>query len=181
VDFLTLDNSYTFPSLEEDDKLSPLYLLYIARSVHQCISFPISIISEPSASVNHDHIIFRLARPAPGDLETSFCRPYQRRRSTNCSTYGPKSTWKTRIPDLGREAFKDGVEWRQATDTAIATVARVATSYSGPFYFSTDAGTPTLITKGRGITGSKLDWNRSSEGIQPSGRGRQKDSCLGVG
>jgi hypothetical protein len=84
-------------------------------------------------------------------------------------------------PDLGREAFKDGVEWRQATDTAIATVARVATSYSGPFYFSTDAGTPTLITKGRGITGSKLDWNRSSEGIQPSGRGRQKDSCLGVG
>jgi hypothetical protein len=50
-------------------------------------------------------------------------------------------------PDLGREAFKDGVEWRQTTDTAAATVAKVATSYSGPFHFSTDAGTPTLIAK----------------------------------
>jgi hypothetical protein len=50
-------------------------------------------------------------------------------------------------PDLGREAFKDGVPWRQATDTNIATVARLATSYSGPFRFSSDAGTPTLIKK----------------------------------
>jgi hypothetical protein len=50
-------------------------------------------------------------------------------------------------PDLGREAFKDGVEWRQATDTAIATVARAATSYSGPFYFSSEVGTPIFITK----------------------------------
>jgi len=50
-------------------------------------------------------------------------------------------------PDLGREAFKDGVEWRQATDTAIATVARAATAYSGPFHFSSEAGTPTLVTR----------------------------------
>jgi hypothetical protein len=50
-------------------------------------------------------------------------------------------------PDLGREAFKDGVPWRQATDTNIANVARVATSYSGLSHFSSDAGTPTLITK----------------------------------
>jgi hypothetical protein len=50
-------------------------------------------------------------------------------------------------PDLGREAFKDGGEWRQATDIAIATVARTATSYSGPFHSSSEAGTPTLVTK----------------------------------
>ena len=83
-------------------------------------------------------------------------------------------------PDLGREAFKDGVPWRQATDTNIATVARLATSYSGPFRFSSDAGTPTLITKVE-VT---LDPNwieQIKRGNSAFGKRAQKGSCPGAG
>ena len=114
----------------------------------QCIAFSISLIPEPSPRVNHDRIIFRLVRPALGGLETSFSQsmgPIPLGRFA-FSPEGYVSVLLTN-PDLGREAFKDGVPWRQATDTNIATVARLATSYSGPFRFSSDAGTPTLITK----------------------------------
>ena len=136
----------------------------------QCIAFSISLIPEPSPRVNHDRIIFRLVRPALGGLETSFRRAYQRGRSANCSTYGPKSTWKTRIQsgrlcqcsvNESRPRTRGFQGWRAMAPGywhKHRNCGQIGDILFRPFPFLLRCGDSNLDYKSRGHTGSKLDW-----------------------